>query len=131
MKFILMEKEIDKIINVELSKNIYIIKIKKQEINLIYQELIDRILLKEVFKSLNKTLNNTLKYLTDEEDNEEETSKLYDELAKQRSIILKKYEKYLSALAKEQYLKKIRFLALELKKRAISYNYSTEKLKSR
>lgn len=132
MKYFLVKESLRiRIKSLESNRNSYIIKLEKQEILINYQKLIDKILLKELFKGLNPTLNRILAYLTEEDDTSEATGKLYDDLAKQRSIILKKYDKYLSDIAKEEYLKKIRFLALELKKRLKTYTYPEEKLKSR
>lgn len=132
MKYILIKENFkSKTISTELNKNFYLLKLAKQEVSLNYQKFIDKILLRELLKGLNPVLNKILTYLADEDDEGEMTGKLYDELAKQRSIILKKYDKYLSLQAKDEYLKKIRFLALELKKHLKTYTYSEEKVKSR
>ncbi|MDD2207999.1 MAG: hypothetical protein PHG03_00770 [Bacilli bacterium] len=132
MNYVLIKEKINlKVLDFENNQNAYLIKFKKQEISLNYQKYIDTILLKEVFKILNPILIKVLTYLTSEEDEETETGKLYDELAKQRSIILKKYEKHLSREARDKYFKNIRFLALELQKRLKTYTYKTEKTKTR
>lgn len=52
----------------------------------------------------------------EEDDDPEETALLYDELARLRSIILKQYEGVLSKRAIAEYMKNIRFLALNLQK---------------
>ena len=132
MKYILIKEDfITKIKNFDLSNSTYLIKISKKEILITNQNIIDKLLLQELFKKLNPVLNKIVFYLNDEEDNSESTGKFYDELAKQRSIIIKKYENFLSQKARDEYLKKIRFLALELKKRLTTYTYFEEKSKSR
>ncbi|MDD4187202.1 MAG: hypothetical protein PHX04_00275 [Bacilli bacterium] len=132
MKYVLIKDKTNiKAEGFNINNNSYLIKLKKQEISLNHQKYIDSILLKEVFKILNPVLIKVLTYLTSEEDEESSTGKLYDELAKQRSIILKKYEKYLSLEARDLYFKNIRFLALELQKRLKTYTYNTEKNKTR
>lgn len=132
MEYILIkDKTRFKVNDFLLNQNSYLIKLKKQEISLNYQKYIDSILLKELFKILNPVIMKILTYLTSEDDEEDQVGKLYDELAKQRSIILKKYEKYLSQEAREKYFKNIRFLALELQKRLKRYNYKTDKIKTR
>lgn len=105
-----------------ISHNNYLLKFKnKKEIFITNQALIDKIILKKIFINLNPLINKTLDYLTNIEDDESETSRLYGLLAKEREIILKKYDEYLSNQAKDEYLKKIRFLVIELNKRIITY----------
>ena len=95
--------------------------IKKREIRLNNQYLIDKYLLNHINKELDKLLIRILEYLSSEEDDAGKTSLLFDELSKQRGNILNQYEESMSKLAIEEYMRKIRFAAFELKKRLISY----------
>ena len=104
----------------ELATNNYVMKLKKQEILVMNQGIIDAVLLEQINKSLARLLNEIINCLTDDEDDAEKAGLLYDELAKQRSIILNNYEKHLSAAAIQTYMKKIRFVALELKKQLMA-----------
>ncbi|NLL02107.1 MAG: hypothetical protein GX265_03710 [Mollicutes bacterium] len=128
MGYILIkEKDSIKVNSFDLSHNSYTIKLKKREVLLVNQKIIDRILLIELFKKLNPLFKQIIFYLNEETDDTESAGKFLDELAKQRTIILNKYEKYLSLRAREEYLKNIRFLAIELKRRSITYTYVEQK----
>ncbi len=132
MRYILIkEKESNKVNKFDLSHNSYTIKLNRREVLIVNQKIIDRILLMELFEKLNPVFKKIVCFLNEEADDPESAGKLLDELARQRSIILKKYEKYLSLRAREEYLKKIRFLAIELKRRLNTYTYVEQKGKSR
>lgn len=123
MKFLLEKTRKGKVINFDLSQNSLELELKKKTINLNNQEITDIILLKEIMPKLDLLAKNILCYLTEDDDDESKTGLLYDDLARLRSVILKKYEKNLSDEAINKYMKKIRFLVLELKKRLRTYNY--------
>lgn len=123
MYFLIRKKEKNKFINRELSNNYLELEINKITIILNNQRLIDELYLNKIMPKLDALAKEILLYLNSEDDDEDKTSLLYDELAKQRSIILKRYEKFLSDEAVHKYMKNIRFLASELKKRLLTYNY--------
>lgn len=127
--YYLIKNKKSKLINREVSKNYLELELDKQKIILNNQKLIDQLYLNKIIPKLEKLAKKILLYLNTEDDDENETSLLYDELAKQRSIILKRYEKLLSDEAILKYMKNIRFLASELKKRLLTYNY--EKVSTR
>lgn len=127
--YYLIKNKKNKLINRELSENYLELELNKKIIILNDQKLIDQLYLNKIIPKLEKLARKILLYLNTEEDDENETSLLYDELAKQRSIILKRYEKFLSNEAILLYMKNIRFLASELKKRLKTYNY--EKVSTR
>jgi len=106
-----------------------VIKNKKQTLNIYSQPLIDKLSLREINHDLEPLLRQILLYLASDEDDETQTGRYYDLLAKQRSNILNNYEKKLSKAAVEAYMQKIRFVAFELKKRLMSYQYQKESLK--
>jgi len=95
-------------------------KIKNQMLVIHHQELIDNLLLKQINANLDELIKRILEYLADEDDNADETMLLFDELARLRSVFAK-YDQQLSKEAKLNYMKKIRFVAFELKKRLIGY----------
>ena len=104
-------------------------KIKKQKICIKSQTIIDHLLLKEFKVELDKKLVKILEYLSDEEDNADETLLLFDELARLRSILYE--DQRLSKEITMKYMKKIRLIAYELKKRLISYKTEQTKTKER
>ncbi|MDD4705864.1 MAG: hypothetical protein PHS24_01445 [Bacilli bacterium] len=129
MYYLIKKKEKNKLINRELSKNYLKLEINKKTIILNNQKLIDELYLNKIMPKIDQLANRILIYLNNEDDNQDQTSLLYDDLAKLRSLILKKYEKFLSEETIILYMKKIRFLASELKKRLKTYNY--EKVSNR
>ena len=133
MKYTLIKESHSSLIETYIpNSNNYILEVKKKKkIIIISQKIIDKLILKEIMKELNPLLNKIVKYLASDEEDEETSSLLFDDLSKQRSIILKKYEKLLSAGAINSYMKKIRFLVLELKRKLYSYNNHKTKSRSR
>ena len=107
-------------------------KINKQLIIISNGELIDKLLLKNLEPELNNLIKRILEYLTEEEDDADEAILLFDELARLRSIFNEQEEK-LSKSVVTNYMKKIRFVAFELKKRLIRYKLerTTTKEKAR
>ncbi|MDD2409801.1 MAG: hypothetical protein PHD03_03680 [Bacilli bacterium] len=129
MYSLIKKKEKNKLLNRELSKNYLELKLNKKTIILNNQKLIDQLYLKEIMPKLDKVTQKILLYLNSDNDDEEQANLLYDDLAKLRSLILKKYEKFLSKEAIHMYMKNIRFIASELKKRLKTYDY--EKVSNR
>lgn len=129
MYYLIKKKEKNLLINRELSKNYLKLEINKKTIILNNQKLIDELYLNKIMPKVDKIAKKILIYLKNEDDDQDQTSLLYDDLANLRSLILKKYEKCLSEEAILMYMKKIRFLASELKKRLKTYNY--EKVSNR
>lgn len=129
MYYLIKKKEKNILINSELSKNYLKLELNKKTIILNNQKLIDEFYLNKIMPKVDKIVKRILIYLNNEDDDQDQTSLLYDDLANLRSLILKKYEKCLSEEAILMYMKKIRFLASELKKRLKTYNY--EKVSNR
>lgn len=129
MYCLIKKKEKNILINRELSKHYLKLEIDKKIIILNNQKLIDQLYLNKIMPKINQISKRILIYLNNEDDDEDQTSLLYDDLAKLRSLILKKYENFLSEEAILMYMKSIRFLASQLKKRLKSYNY--EKVSNR
>lgn len=102
------------------------LKLKRRTVTIKAQFLLDALLLKEINPDLDKLIEEILEHLATDEDDSTQTGLLYDELAKQRSMILNKYEKRLSENAVQTYMKKIRFAAFELRKRLMAYNYQNQ-----
>ena len=115
--------------DLKLASNIWVYEDTKKSLLLMNQPLIDRIILPMINADLDLLIKQIITCLSEDDEDEGQISNLYDELAKQRSIILNKYEKYLSKRAQEVYMKKIRFAAFELKKRLITYNYPKTTIK--
>ncbi len=129
MNYAISKNKKNHLLNKELSNNYLELTLNKKTIILNNQELIDEICLKEIMPKINKLAKKILIYIDDEDDDQEQTSLLYDDLAKLRSLILKKYENHLSDEIIQIYMKNIRFLAGLLRKRLNTYQY--EKLSNR
>jgi len=128
---LIRRKKKQKAKKVKKTGNFIPVLIKKKELTIINQDLIDKLLLYEINKVLDRLLINILQYLSAEEDDAGKTALLFDELSKQRGNILNQYEEVMSKLAIEEYMKKIRFAAFELRKRLVSYEYAKTEYKSR
>jgi len=121
MKWILKKsKKKRKTKNQEIAKNILEVQLKKQNIDIYQQKMIDYLLLKMINRDLDKLINKIVYYLASEDNDDEETALLFDELAKLRGIY-REYDKKMSEEATLSYMKKVRFAAFELKKRILSY----------
>ena len=135
MKFILIKtKKKQKMKNVVFTER-FLFKleesIKKREICIVDQRLIDRYCLYEINKKLDKLLNKILIHLSSEDADPGETTILFDTLARMRGQILNTQEELMTKDAIEEYMEKIRFAAFELKKRMMSYQYTPTEQKVR
>jgi len=127
MKWFLIKKEKKiKIKKPELAINGLEIELKKQLIIIYPQDVIDRLLLKMIEEDLDKLIRKIINHLTNDEESADETALLLDELARQRSVY-REYDHKLSKKAIMKYMKKIRFVAFELKQRLVSYTYEAPK----
>lgn len=96
----------------------YPLKIKKNNILLAKEEMINHLIRIKYLPEYNKLIAKILSFL--EDDSNDDAGILLDELAHEREILFNLYEKYLTAEEKEYYLKNIRILANELRSRIYS-----------
>ena len=131
MKWILTKKKKKiKIKATEIfSKNLEF-NLGKQVIIVYPEDLIDELLLNKINESLNQLIKQIIEHLSTDEEGEENTTLLLGELAKQRSIY-QIYDEKLSKAAIMKYMKKIRLLAFELKKKLQTYKKEPIKSKGR
>ena len=131
MKWVLKKsKKKRKTKNHEPAQNVLELELKKQLIDVYSQNIIDFLLLQMIDKDLNQLVFKILNYLASGEDDADNAALLLDELARQRSVY-REYDKKMSLRATEVYMKKVRFAALELKKRSMIYNTYKSKGRSR
>lgn len=119
------------IISFETSINNVKLNLGKKSIIINNQTIIDNLYLNKINPIIQKQAKNILIYLNTEEDDEEKTGLLLDDLSRQRGIILKKYEKLMSQEARLVYMKNIRFLANSLNKRLKTYTNEKTTAKTR
>jgi len=130
MKWVLKKsKKKRKTKNHEPVPNVLELELKKQLIDVYSQNIIDYLLLQMIDRDLNRLVFKILDYLSSGDDDPDEAALLLDELARQRGVY-REYDKKMSSKATEMYMKKVRFAALELKKRSLRYN-NTYKSKGR
>lgn len=99
-----------------------ILKTKIKNLTIYNTKLIDKLIYNDYGIKLDKLIKKIVFFLNNEETDDNNTSSLLlDELAHQRLILKEKYEMYLSIEAHSNYLKKIRFLANELKRTRYLY----------
>lgn len=119
-----------KVLKSTLSINVIEKTFLKKKLIICNQDIIDQIYLNEIFLLMRDLSKKILIHL-EEDDNPEETALLYDELARLRSIILKQYEGVLSKRAIAEYMKNIRFLALNLQKKLRNLSLEKSPIRSR
>ena len=107
----------------------YKITLNKQKMILLNQHLIDLYLRSKYYPALTKIFSKIINFLSDDDENPEDSGLLLDELARERTIILNKYEKYLSEEEKDYYMNPIRLLSNELKNKYYSYTKTHKPLK--
>ena len=125
MKLIKSKKKY-KLIDQTVSDIYLKLDINKRSIIISNQHLIDTIYLNQIMSKINKIALKLLPLLDDEDSDYDELVLVYDELARLRDYILNNYDKYLSKSAKMAYLKNIRFLNLELKKKIRNYSFENQ-----
>jgi hypothetical protein len=90
--------------------------INRQKITIMSQDLIDDYLKTKYMPALQRLLAKILRFLTDnDDDTDDDAGLLLDELARERAVLLNKYEKNLSKKAVKEYMKMISLFANELK----------------
>lgn len=119
-----------KVLKSTLSINVIEKTFLKKKLIISNQDIIDQIYLNEIFLLMRDLSKKILIHL-EEDDDPEETALLYDELARLRSIILKQYEGVLSKRAIAEYMKNIRFLALNLQKKLRNLSLEKSPIRSR
>ncbi|HHX33392.1 MAG TPA: hypothetical protein GX713_04130 [Mollicutes bacterium] len=119
-----------KVLKSTLSINVIEKTFLKKKLIICNQDIIDQIYLNEIFLLMRDLSKKILIHL-EEDDDPEETALLYDELARLRSIILKQYEGVLSKRAIAEYMKNIRFLALNLQKKLRNLSLEKSPIRSR
>lgn len=81
------------------------------------EKLINKILVKKVEKSFRRLAAIALSVINDEDTTTGDAIIALDEVAKQKSIIIKKYKKYLKKEQEEKILKRLKVLEKDLKER--------------
>ena len=97
------------------------------ELSVVNEKIIDHLVLKDIEPELDDLMKRIIDYL-EGDDSEDEAALLLDELAHLRSV-LSEVEKKLSKAVVVMQMKKIRFIAFELKKRLINYNNDKKRVK--
>lgn len=120
-----------KLIDQTISNNYLELNIKKHTIIINNQDLIDSIYLNKIMTKINKLALKLLPLMEEEDSDYDELILAYDDLSRLRDYILNNYDKFLSKKAKSYYLKNIRFLTLELKKKTRNYSYENQIRESR
>lgn len=92
----------------------YPLIIKKNKLKLFNQEMIDHLVRIKFSPELNELIASILAYLETDEGN---ANFLLGELEREHSILLNKYDKFISAKEKEHYMRNIRLLANELRQK--------------
>ena len=119
-----------KVLKSTLSINVIEKTFLKKKLIICNQDIIDQIYLNEIFLLMRDLSKKILIHL-EEDDDPEETALLYDELARLRSLILKQYKKELYKRAIAEYMKNIRFLALNLQKKLRNLSLEKSPIRSR
>lgn len=83
------------------------------------ERLINQILTKKIEKSFRRLAAITLSVINDEDSTTGDAIIALDEIAKQKSIIIKKYREYLKEEQEEKILKRLKLLEKELKEKLI------------
>lgn len=95
----------------------YQINVGGNTVNIINQLIIDRVVESKYSKNFNNLMKKILEYL-DDDDSDSSTALLYlDELSRLRDMLINKYVRYISPELKSKFMKNIRLLAHELKKK--------------
>jgi hypothetical protein len=100
----------------------FIIKFKKHSINIYDDQIIDKYVKSAFDPKFNKLLADILTYL-DEDDSDSATGKdLFNELESLENFLLNNYGMFISSTLKEFYMKNIRILACELKRKLLLFS---------
>ena len=112
-----------------------------KELNILSEEIIDILIKYNFDKRYKKIIEEYLLLLNDEDSGEDGLLKVIDEVARLKSIMIKRYEKIIKREENENFLKKLKILENEvrrkiidirlIKEREMVYNISEEKVKSR
>lgn len=95
----------------------YQINVGVNTVNIINQLIIDRVVESKYSKNFNNLMKKILEYL-DDDNSDSSTALLYlDELSRLRDMLINKYVRYISPELKSKFMKNIRLLAHELKKK--------------
>ena len=106
------------------------ITLKNNKLCIIKDDLKDFIIKAKHLKSFENLVKNILIFLETEDDSDG-ASFLLDELAREYAVFKNKYLKELSVKAREDYIRKVRLLALELKKYIKTKDLTLVKVKTR
>ena len=101
--------------------------IKINNLNLLDENLIKKILIKKQEKAFRRLAAIALSVIEDEDTTSGDALIALDEVARQKSIILKKYQKYLKCKDTEQMIKRLKILENDLKKHLIILQEEEEK----
>lgn len=93
--------------------------IQISNLHLMDENLINKILIKKAEKSFRRLAAIALSVINDEDSTTGDAVIALDEIAKQKSIILKKYHKYLQKDQEEKLLKRLKVVEKDLKLRLI------------
>ncbi len=110
----------------------YVPKLKQEtklkEIIIVNEELIDKLIMKSFDKKYKAILELYLKAMGEEDEGDSESvfMRALDEVARLRSIIIRKYQKVLSNKTTEKLLKKLKILENELRVKIIDYKLLIE-----
>ena len=96
----------------------YEIKINRNKVYLYNQELIDLIIKDKFYPDYHKVVKQILIYLEDDDSDNEDATLYLEELFKYYDIYINKYEKYLSTKEKNRFMRELRSLTNELKKKS-------------
>ncbi len=105
------------------SKNL----IEITNLSILNVELTNVILKKKLDKSFRKLARIILSVLKDEESNSGDILIALDELAKEKSIITRKYKEYLKKEERDKYLKRLNLLEAQLKEKLFYLNLIEER----
>ena len=105
------------------SKNL----IEITNLSILNVELTNVILNKKLDKSFRKLARIILSVLKDEESNSGDILIALDELAKEKSIITRKYKEYLKKEERDKYLKRLNLLEAQLKEKLFYLNLIEER----
>ena len=97
------------------------------QITLYNDAMIKTILTKKIEKNFKRVASIVYDVIASDDDSSTSDAIIaLDEVARLRSIILNKYQKYLEKELEEEYLKKLRFLENELRSKIALYSYQNE-----
>ncbi len=112
-------------------KKANVTSITVKQVTLANSELIDTVLMTKFNNAFKKIAKNVIYVVTDEDTSETDVVISLNEIARLRSIILNKYQKFLTKEKEKICLQKLRMLENELRNKMIylteQYEYSEEK----